>query len=89
MKRKLIFGAMMICLLALGLNLIGCPTESGGEVNNETGNNNTPILAGTIWKYTGSSQDKQLEFSQTTVSFKEIRGGSYSVNGTYTITEKT
>jgi hypothetical protein len=37
MKKKLVFGTMLICLLALGLTLIGCPTESGGEVNNETG----------------------------------------------------
>jgi hypothetical protein len=31
MKRKLIFGAMLICLLVLGLTLIGCPTDSDDD----------------------------------------------------------
>jgi hypothetical protein len=76
---------LLVALAAIvGFTFIGCGNSTG------PGNSGDPILSGTIWKYFGSAKDKQLRFSQNgnEVYFNEIRGGSYSLNGTYTLSGK-
>jgi hypothetical protein len=79
-KNKLVL--VLGVLLLFGIGLVGCDTETNSD--------GSSILSGTIWKYSGSTQDKQLQFSNNgnEVSFSEIRGGSYSVQGTYTLSGK-
>jgi hypothetical protein len=43
MKKKLIFGAMLVCLLALGLALAGCDDGSGARKLTITNNYSSPV----------------------------------------------
>jgi hypothetical protein len=40
MKKKLILSAMLVCLLAIGLSLLGCPTDGGDDGGNGNGSGN-------------------------------------------------
>jgi hypothetical protein len=84
-KMKKLIVLSFVAFIAVGSLFLGCGNPSGGS----TGGGST-ILSGTTWKYFGSSKDKQLQFSNNgnSVSFKEIRGGNYTLNGTYTISGK-
>jgi hypothetical protein len=53
MKKKLVFSAMLVCLLALGLALTGCSSDDGGGGVSLPGN-----LRNTTWK----DGDDTLEF---------------------------
>jgi hypothetical protein len=75
MKKKLVLLAMLVVMLALGLSLIGCPTDGGGDGG---GDNKNAELVGT-WK--GGIQT--LTITETT--FKMAIGsmqGPFTYNGT-------
>ncbi|MDR1909684.1 MAG: hypothetical protein LBQ35_07205 [Spirochaetaceae bacterium] len=98
MKKTKFFGGMVILVLVMGMAFTGCPTDGGDNAKDgdhtddgEDGDLPAIVLSGTTWKFSGTEKDKQLQFSQdgNEVTFREIRGGSYGLYGTYTITGKT
>jgi hypothetical protein len=84
MKKKLVLSAMLVCLLTLGLSLLGCPTDSddgGGGIDTaklkgnwiRDDNANYNIEFGDL-KTTGI----QIDYSNKN---DVIGGGTISVNG--------
>jgi hypothetical protein len=80
MKKKLIFSAMLVCLLALGLGLTGCSSDDDGDVSN-----NGFSLVGN-WKSVGGGD--LFNFTSTTFLFT-IEGGFGTFSGPYTYTPLT
>jgi hypothetical protein len=89
MKRKVVFSAMLAVLLALGLALTGCPTDS------DDGSVDLPVnLRNTKWQEDGEYEYKSLEFKtneilyQGNTSPKTLKVISATENGKIVVEEE-
>jgi hypothetical protein len=92
MKKKLVLSAMLVCLLALGLTLIGCPTDGGGGGGGGGGNSWPTEILGQWIGGNGDYTTVLFINSPSRIQFQTNDGDNYyvdSITGTLTATTGT
>ncbi|MDR0495506.1 MAG: hypothetical protein LBG95_07755 [Treponema sp.] len=93
MKKKLIFSAMLVCVLALGFVIAGCKTDDGGSNPNDgtwSNGDDRLILSGTNYTFRQNYGGTLMDISKGTFTADlSAASGTITINQTHEISMST